>query len=434
MATSGAAISLRTVTAIVVCCLVIVAGARFAPAALLTRGSIERDGPVAELHFALTGRPGWASLSRHGSQLWIDLDNTKMVSSRIPIDGRLAPPVDLVRVFSPHEGVTRVVIEVNQRCEYVMARTARALTIRIAPSGTVANLAAPLRAKLNRDRPTAREMPLRSRTALRHSAPAPAGSELAALAPPAPIVPAPSSATGNRNREPRPIVMIDPGHGGFDSGTAAAAPLLEKNLALAISRQLAQALKQRGIDARLTRDGDYFLTLADRTRLANQSRADLFVSIHLNSSPDPNANGIETYYLDNTTDRATIRLARIENAAGGVRYSASRAVDLNYILSDLRQNYKAAESASVADMVEAQTVAMVNSGLGLRVRDLGARKGPFYVLVGARMPSLLVECGFLSNKTEAARLASDRYQTAIAAGIADAIVHCFNADAAVGNL
>ena len=229
------------------------------------------------------------------------------------------------------------------------------------------------------------------------------------------------------------MVVIDPGHGGYDSGTAAGAPLLEKDIALQIGLRLQGELEHRGVRAILTRTGDYFVTLADRTAFANKASADLFISIHLNSSPDAATTGIETYYLNNTTDRAAIRLAAMENASGGA-YSTAAGGDLNYILSDMRQQYKANESVALASMIEAETAADLNASLGVRVNALGAMRGPFYVLVGAQMPAVLVECGFLSNRDEAARLASVPYQQMLAQGIAEAAVHYFNAEAAVGNL
>jgi N-acetylmuramoyl-L-alanine amidase len=229
------------------------------------------------------------------------------------------------------------------------------------------------------------------------------------------------------------VVVIDPGHGGYDSGTEAGAPLLEKDLALQIALRLKGELEHRGIRAILTRTGDYFVTLAERTAFANRAGADLFISIHLNSSPDAAATGIETYYLNNTTDRATIRLAAMENASGDA-YGTTAGGNLSYILSDMRQQYKANESVSLASMIEAQTAADLDASLGLQVSALGAMRGPFYVLVGARMPAVLVECGFLSNRGEAARLASAQYQQVLAEGVAEAVVHYFDADAAVGNL
>jgi N-acetylmuramoyl-L-alanine amidase len=228
-------------------------------------------------------------------------------------------------------------------------------------------------------------------------------------------------------------VVIDPGHGGHDPGTEIAGTVVEKDLALAIALRLESALKGRGFETMLTRNNDTFLTLGERTEIANRAHADLFISVHLNSSPDSFTSGIETYYLNNTTDRATIRLARMENGVAG-GYGAPGQTDLNYILSDLRQGYKANESASLARMIEAETAADISTSLGRRVNALGAKKGPFYVLVGAEMPAVLVECGFLSNAQEAQELTDPRYQAAIADGVADAVVHYFNADAAVGNL
>jgi N-acetylmuramoyl-L-alanine amidase len=231
----------------------------------------------------------------------------------------------------------------------------------------------------------------------------------------------------------RQLVVIDAGHGGHDPGTEAGGEVAEKDLALQIARRVRDALAADGVDARLTRDDDTFLTLAERTQLANRNRADLFVSIHINSSPNPDTSGIETYYLNNTTDHATIRLARMENGVAG-GYSAPGEPNLNYILTDLRQQYKANESASLARMIEAEAVSDIDASMGLRVNELGAKQGPFYVLVGALMPSVLVECGFLSNAGEARLLQSPQYQQALADGIARAVVHYFNADAAVGNL
>jgi len=226
--------------------------------------------------------------------------------------------------------------------------------------------------------------------------------------------------------------MIDPGHGGYDPG-AIAGLYVEKDLALAIALRLRQALVARGVSVEMTRDDDRFLSLAERTQLANTVHADLFVSVHINSSPDPGTAGIEAYYLNNTTDRATIRLARMENGVQG-GYGGSNEPNLNYILTDLRQQYKANESAWLAGMIEAEAAADVDASLGIRLNPLGAMRGPFYVLVGALMPAVLVECGFITNSNEASLLATPRYQSALADGIADAVVHYFNADAAVGNL
>jgi N-acetylmuramoyl-L-alanine amidase len=244
--------------------------------------------------------------------------------------------------------------------------------------------------------------------------------------------PAAASFAAQPGSQARPIVVVDAGHGGYDPGTRSEDGVLEKDLALAISRRLADSLKGRGVNAVLTRDRDEFLSLAQRTAIANQLSAELFVSIHLNWSPNPQTEGIEVYYLNNTTNRATIRLARMENAASGGQ--APLDPGLNYILSDLRQQYKATESALLAQVMEQQTVSDLQTAFGDEIRGLGAKRGPFYVLVGPRIPAVLVECGFLSNSSEAGRLASAAYQQALADGLATSVVHYLNQDVTAGTL
>lgn len=226
--------------------------------------------------------------------------------------------------------------------------------------------------------------------------------------------------------------MVDPGHGGHDPGTHSADGLLEKDLALQIGRRLADALNRRGIKPIMTRDSDLYLTLAQRTAMANHSGAELFVSVHLNWSPNPRTAGMEVYYLNNTTDRATIRLARMENAAdnGPTPLDPS----LNYILSDLQQQYKATESALLAQVMEEQTMGALRAAFGGGFAALGAKRGPFYVLVGPKIPAVLVECGFLSNSAEAQRLASPDYQEVMADALAASLVHYLNQDVTAGTL
>jgi N-acetylmuramoyl-L-alanine amidase len=161
--------------------------------------------------------------------------------------------------------------------------------------------------------------------------------------------------------------MIDPGHGGYDPGTSSVSGVQEKDLALAIARRLEHALSERGLRAEMTRTNDVFVPLPERTAIANRAGADLFVSIHLNWSPNTMTSGIEVYYLNNTTDRATIRLARMENAGAPATYGAGTGPNLNYILTDLRQQYKANEAASLARMIDAQAVATLDAGLGSNV-------------------------------------------------------------------
>ena len=433
-----------------------------AGAAVIDSASVVQRGVIIELHFGLRGTGlSWA-LSAHGNELWIDLAHTRINLPPRPLYGHETAPVQAVRAIDEGGTRSRLVIQVASKTDYAVGKLPHELLIRLAPAGQAPNLAAPVLVRIERGgERTASGRPLAP-------TPSAAAPQIAALSPPAsaPSAPAASAAgadgaaqatdmaargrvrqsaqhppapLGRADAAPNnatppghPVVVIDPGHGGYDSGTEAGAPLLEKDLALQISLRLKSELEQRGVQAILTRTGDYFVTLADRTALANKAGADLFISIHLNSSPDAATTGIETYYLNNTTDRATIRLAAMENASGG--YGTPAGGDLNYILSDMRQQYKANESVALASMIEAQTAADLNASLGLQVSALGAMRGPFYVLVGAQMPAVLVECGFLSNRDEAAHLSSMQYQQVLAQGIAESVIHYFNADAAVGNL
>jgi N-acetylmuramoyl-L-alanine amidase len=392
-------------------------------ASALTSARIEHHGPTLELHFEFSGPAPGLDLSTHGSELRIELARTHIAIPPRPLFGHETAPIASVRTIESPGGRSRIVVEVIGKADYAIARlrNRNEIVLRVASAGADPNIAAPM---IVHDDAPRRHPPSVTRAVAFGPAPNPRPDSLA-------------QAVGPANEEIRQpghfIVMIDPGHGGYDPGTQSSAGVMEKDLAIQIATRLKAALEARGIRAELTRSTDVFISLAERTRIANRAGADLFVSIHLNSSPSTDTTGIEVYYLNNTTDRATIRLARMENA-GADGYGAPDASNLNYILTDLRQNYKASEAASVARMIDAQTVADLDAGLGLNVNALGAKMGPFYVLVGAHMPAVLVECGFMSNAREATRLASPDYQDLLASAIATAVAHYFNADLAVGNL
>jgi N-acetylmuramoyl-L-alanine amidase len=402
--------------------------------AAITSATLNREGPITELSFTLDSPAPGLQLSAHGNELWIDLDRTALEIPSRPLFGREVAPIAMVRAISPGGMHTRIVIEVTGKADYAIVQRHSEIVLRLAPAGQVANLRAPRLADSQKTPP----YPAATSRATQPIPPSdrePSSTAETARAEPVVIRP-PSPAVSSAVIAPLPgnsLVMIDPGHGGYDPGTQSLGGILEKDAALSISRRLAYALKTRGVRTQLTRDSDDFISLAERTRRANLANADLFVSIHLNSSPNPETTGIEVYYLNNTTDRATIRLARMENA-GVTGTSAPGDSNLNYILADLRQNYKATEAASLARMIETQTVADLDTQLGLEVNPLGAKTGPFYVLVGAHMPAVLVECGFLSNAYEARRLSSAQYQETLAQGIATAVVNYLSSGAAVGNL
>lgn len=212
-------------------------------------------------------------------------------------------------------------------------------------------------------------------------------------------------------------VVIDAGHGGHDTGTVGAGGTREKDVALAIAQKLRTVLTEQGLEVVLTRESDKFVRLEERARLANVARGDLFISVHCNSLPQRSIRGIETYTLNLASDRYAIRLAARENATSEKGMS-----DLRFLLADLATRANTEESGRLATRVQAGLVSRL-TGKDRKLRDLGTKEALFYVLLGTRMPAILVETGFLSNAEEEKRLASSSYQEevarAIAAGVQD---------------
>jgi N-acetylmuramoyl-L-alanine amidase len=211
-------------------------------------------------------------------------------------------------------------------------------------------------------------------------------------------------------------VVLDPGHGGKDPGAIGVGGVAEKDIVLNVAKKLARKLKKdMGIDVVLTRNDDIFVPLEDRTAIANAEDADLFISLHMNASPNGDARGLETYYLDNTNDEGSIRLAARENGT-----SRKNVSDLQFILSDMTQNMKLEDSITLAHRLHGSLVSGMSGKLG-EVKDLGVKKALFYVLVGARMPSVLVEMFFITNKTEGGAMRQERHQNAIVQALYEGI-------------
>ena len=223
---------------------------------------------------------------------------------------------------------------------------------------------------------------------------------------------------------PQPYrIMIDPGHGGRDPGAVGVGGLKEKTVVLAISKRLGKKLESRlPVKVFYTRETDVFVPLPERTAQANAVKADLFISIHANASENPHLQGVETYYLNNTNDRATERLARRENGLtppGLTSLESDRAPpgsDLSFILSDLHHTASEPESIALAHTLQDSMMAQVAKRHS-KVRNLGVKKGPFYVLVGAHMPCVLAEVSFLTHRVQGKLLRSSAYREAIAEGL-----------------
>ena len=220
--------------------------------------------------------------------------------------------------------------------------------------------------------------------------------------------------------EPRPdrfdTVVIDPGHGGENQGARGAGGLLEKDLVLDVGLRLAKRLEERGVGVVLTRSDDRFVSLEERTSIANDARGDLFVSIHANASRARSARGIETFFVSmEASDEAAQQIANLENQAFAGSEAVARINEdpLLAILGDLIATEHLLESQEFAGLVQGRLA----SG-----RSRGVKQAPFVVLMGVQMPAALVEIGFLTNSEEARRLRTSAERDRVADGLAGAVV------------
>jgi len=214
------------------------------------------------------------------------------------------------------------------------------------------------------------------------------------------------------------LIVIDAGHGGHDGG-ANAEGKLEKELVLQISKKLYKAFKDEGYNVYLTRNSDRFLTLGQRTKVADKKDAKVFISIHANAIANKRrfseVEGIETYYLQKTRDAKSQRIATRENAA--VLQGADR-LSKNVIIDSVLNGPKIIESNKLAIDVQKNMIKNVKSAYR-DAKNGGVRPAPFYVLVGASRPSILVEVGYITNAKERERLFTSDYQERIVDGIVE---------------
>jgi N-acetylmuramoyl-L-alanine amidase len=216
-------------------------------------------------------------------------------------------------------------------------------------------------------------------------------------------------------------IVIDPGHGGHDTGTIGPNGLEEKDLVLEVGLKLGKLLESRlGAEVVYTRKDDTFVPLETRTAIANQQRADLFISIHANSSHDPDARGVETYYLNFTSSPDALEVAARENAV-----SEKSIFELQDLVKKIALKEKIEESHEFAADVQES----LHSGLALKspgIRDRGVKKAPFIVLIGANMPSILAEISFVSNPGDEKRLETSEYRKRIAESLYKGIAKYVN--------
>jgi N-acetylmuramoyl-L-alanine amidase len=204
-------------------------------------------------------------------------------------------------------------------------------------------------------------------------------------------------------------IVIDPGHGGHDTGTVGPEGLREKDLVLDVSKRLGALIEERmNSEVIYTRSDDTFIPLEQRTEIANQAKADLFLSIHANSSPLRSAAGVETYYLNFTTSKAALDLAARENAG-----SQQSIFELQDLLEKIALKDKVDESKEFASRIQSALYSF-SAKSDAHARDRGVRKAPFVVLIGASMPSVLAEIGFISNAHDESIMKKPEYRQRLA--------------------
>ena len=218
-------------------------------------------------------------------------------------------------------------------------------------------------------------------------------------------------------RRSRVRVMIDPGHGGKDPGATGPTGLKEKDVVLDIGRMVRDRLaRHEGYEVRMTRDSDVFIPLEERTAMANRGRADIFVSLHINASRNRKTKGISTFVFSRgASNQEDLELAARENGV-----PVARLKGVKFIIDDMFTGARKNESLRLAKTMNDAICRSVSSGYGAQ-ENLGLKQAPFFVLVGARMTSVLVETSFISNAHEEARLRDEAYLARIADGVAEAV-------------
>ncbi len=211
-------------------------------------------------------------------------------------------------------------------------------------------------------------------------------------------------------------IVIDPGHGGSDPGCIGRSGLKEKEVVLALALDLKKKLQEAGLEVFLTRESDIFIPLENRTVIANQKKADIFISLHVNAHPNKNRSGIQTFYLNLTQDSVINELAALENAT-----STRTLNQMSETIRKIIRYSKALESQELAEKIQQNLVKCIRKSYP-DVQDLGVRGGPFWVLIGGEMPSVLIEVSHMSNPKEEARLKEKNYRQLLVDGIFEGIL------------
>ena len=220
-------------------------------------------------------------------------------------------------------------------------------------------------------------------------------------------------------------IVIDAGHGGKDAGAVGSGRNYEKNIVLAVAKYLKKELNKMGFKVYLTRSRDKFVELNDRTHFANVKNADIFISLHANAVPKSKAkyvHGVETYFLSPARSARAKRVAALENKGDMDKMSWG---SKNSLLTILNQS-KITASNKIAIDIQRNMLYKLRAIYGKSaIKDGGVREGPFWVLVGAQMPSILIEVGYISHPKEGRRIKTTKYQKNIAVGIAEGVKSYF---------
>ena len=380
---------------------------------------------VTRIAIETRNEPSWrADFAPNPDRLFFDIRDAGIQLEKgsprsIEIDG---PLVKRARIAMNQRTVVRIVLDLRQKVDYnvsVLSNPWR-LMVELRPKGAPRPAPDPVLTAAAQPKPEPAPKPVEPEPEpAAKPEPAPPPPTVALAKPPKPA--GVNSVTGKRSLT-RALglkltrIVLDPGHGGHDLGTSGRGGLHEKDLVLDVAKRLGALLEERlGAEVVYTRTEDIFVPLEERTALANRSRADLFLSIHANSSPLRAVAGPETFYLNLTNSRADLEVAARENAANG-----QNIFELQTLLQKIATQDKVQESSEFASrMQRALHSEAAKSTAGLRNR--GVKKAPFVVLIGAKMPSILAEIGFLSNSREENLLKKHDYRQRMAEALCNGV-------------
>jgi len=354
-------------------------------------------------------------------RLFFDVQGSKpaVAQKTIPVGDHL---LKQIRVAETQPGTTRVVLDLEQNVEFTASQLSNPerLMIELRAKGAKASKPEPAESVETVPAPKTPEPQIAAKVLPSPAVLTPVSRPIAVAptvaAPRKPDAPQPKAAARNSDGDrslTRALglklgrVVLDPGHGGHDAGTHGPSGLTEKELVLDISQRLAELLQDRlGSEVVLTRTDDTYVPLEGRTKIANDAKADLFLSIHANSSPVKSVTGVETYYLNFTTSRSALDLAARENAP-----AESSIFDLKDVVEKIALKDKIDESREFASRLQTSLFTLTKA---TAAKNRGIKKAPFVVLIGAQMPSVLAEIGFLTNSSDEAQMRKTDHRQRIA--------------------